>query len=95
MRAHPLLVLNEPHAEQAASVLPPPSLLLAPQAALAQVAGVCRGKGVAAGNFAVTPARAEEFLAMGYSVLATGTDVGLLGDAAAANAKFAAGLRAR
>ena len=56
---------------------------------------VCRAKGMAAGNFAVSQARAEEMLALGYTVLATGTDVGLLGDAAAANAAFAAGLRER
>lgn len=37
----------------------------------------------------------QELLSMGYTCLATGTDLGLLGEAAATNSDFARGLRGK
>ena len=54
---------------------------------------VCRAKGVAAGNFAVGPGAAAEMVAAGFTVIATGTDVGLLEAAARANLESLAALR--
>lgn len=108
------------------------------QGALRRVVEACRARGVAAGNFAVTEAKAQarrwtglvcvlgrskqaarvracraarsranarrlppcltpvqELLGMGFTCLATGTDLGLLGEAAAKNASFASGLRGK
>ncbi|PSC70905.1 2,4-dihydroxyhept-2-ene-1,7-dioic acid aldolase [Micractinium conductrix] len=56
------------------------------KAALEHVVAVCRAKGVTPGNFAVTEQKAQEMLDLGFPLLATGTDVGLMGEAAARNA---------
>lgn len=69
----------------------PPSPLL--QDCLQRVSGVCRDKGVTPGNFALSEAKAREMLAQGFTLLATGTDVGLMGEAAARNAALAGKLR--
>ncbi|KAI3428629.1 hypothetical protein D9Q98_007452 [Chlorella vulgaris] len=61
------------------------------QECLRRVVAVCRDKGVAAGNFAMSEAKAQKQLGMGFSLLATGTDVGLMAEAAGKNAAFALG----
>lgn len=63
------------------------------QDCLQRVSGVCRDKGVTPGNFALSEAKAREMLAQGFTLLATGTDVGLIGEAAARNAALAGKLR--
>ncbi len=59
------------------------------------MAAVCQDKGVAAGNFAMSEETAQEQLGMGFSLLATGTDVGLMAEAAGKNAAFVRKLRAQ
>ena len=54
----------------------------------------CRRHGVAAGNFAVGEARARSMLAQGFTLLATGTDVGLLEGAARQDLEFIRALKA-
>ncbi|KAI7839070.1 hypothetical protein COHA_007212 [Chlorella ohadii] len=63
------------------------------QEAVKRVVKVCRDKGVTPGNFALTEQKAQELLGQGFTFLATGTDVGLMGEAAARNAAFASKLR--
>ncbi|KAL4433090.1 hypothetical protein ABPG77_006517 [Micractinium sp. CCAP 211/92] len=55
---------------------------------LARILRVCRAKGVTPGNFAVSEQKAQEMLGQGFTLLATGTDVGLMAEAAAKNAAF-------
>lgn len=60
---------------------------------LSRVLDVCRAAGVTPGNFAVSEQKAQEMLDQGFTLLATGTDVGLMAEAAAKNAAFVRKLR--